>query len=67
MSAQERNKKAIEFAIEWGGVDGAHHKDWCIDQMVRILAGEDYDQVVKDACDGDLGSETYSWDCGIAP
>ena len=60
-------KQAIDFAVEYGGIDGAHHKDWVIDQMVRLLARSDYDQVVKDACDGYDGPDTYSWDTGIAP
>ena len=65
--ADERCTKAIEFAVQDRGIDGAHHKDWCIDQIVRILAGPDYDKIVKDACLGEGGPETYSWDCGIAP
>lgn len=64
-------------------VDGAHHKQWIIDQMVRILAGEDYEKWVKDyrSCgyqhcmrheDGDDEwtddcDAGYSWDEGIAP
>jgi len=67
MTDTERVKKAIDFAVEWGGVDGEHHKDWCIDQMVRILAGDEYDNVVKDACAGEDGPDTFGWDCGIAP
>lgn len=67
MTDTERVKKAIDFAVEWGGVDGAHHKDWCIDQMVRILAGDEYDNVVKNACAGKDGPDTFDWDCGIAP
>ena len=67
MENQEKIDKAIELAVQYGGIDGAHHKDWVIDQMVRVLAGDDYEQIVKDACDGEDGPETYSWDCGIAP
>lgn len=58
---------AIEMAVRYGGIDGAHHKAWVIDQMVRILAGSDYAQVVKDACDGEDGPDTYEWNVGIAP
>lgn len=39
-------KKALEMA-EAGGYDGAHHKQWVIDQMVRILAGNEYPFWVK--------------------
>ena len=60
-------KEAIDIAVKYGGIDGAHHKDWVIDQMVRTLSGADYEQVVKDACDGEDGPETYEWDTGVAP
>lgn len=64
---QGRIDKAVELAVKFGGIDGAHHKDWVIDQTVRILAGDRYSEIVADACDGEDGPNTYSWDCGIAP
>ena len=30
-------EKALDFGIQYGGIDGAHHKDWVIDQMIRAL------------------------------
>lgn len=30
-------EKAIEYAHRYGQIDGAHHKQWVIDQMVRAL------------------------------
>lgn len=39
MSLEERVAKALQIAMESGGVDGAHHKAWVIDQMVRALTG----------------------------
>lgn len=67
MTEAEKIKAAIELAVQYGGIDGAHHKTWVIDQMVRILAGDDYEKTVAEACDGEDGPETYEWDCGIAP
>lgn len=67
MTEKEKVEKTIEFAVKYGGFDGAHHKDWCIDQMVRILAGDDYDKIVAEACAGEDGLQTWTWDCGIAP
>lgn len=67
MTEKERIEKAIELAIQFGGIDGSHHKDWVIDQMVRTLAGDRYEQIVKDACDGEDGPNTYEWNEGIAP
>lgn len=62
-----RLDRALEVARRHGGTDGAHHKDWVIDQMVRALAGPDYDIFVADACSGEDGPHTYSWEVGIPP
>lgn len=67
LPAEERNWRAMELAVRYGSIDGAHHKTWVIDQMIRILAGNKYDAIVAEACDGEDGSNTYIWDCGIAP
>lgn len=36
---EQRITKALAIAVAYGGIDGAHHKDWVIDQMVRALTG----------------------------
>ena len=36
---EARIESALDIARRWGGVDGAHHKSWCIDQIVRVLTG----------------------------
>lgn len=59
-------KEATDFIFEWGGVDGGHHKQWVLDQVIRILH-DDYDGWVKEFCDGEEGPDTYEWDEGIAP
>jgi hypothetical protein len=28
---------ALLFIMKYGGIDGAHHKDWVLDQVARIL------------------------------
>ena len=68
-SDKQRVLDAIEIAVEFAGIDGEHHKTWVIDQMVRKLAGEDYDRVVSEACACDDGVEKWTgeWDTGIAP
>ncbi len=58
---------AINFIVEFKEYDGAHHKDWVLDQIVQKLAGEKYDEIVTEAKNGEDGADTYSWDCGIAP
>ena len=64
-----RISRALTLARQYGGIDGAHHKNWVIDQMVRALCGDQasYDKFVADAKAGEDGPETYDWDCGIAP
>jgi hypothetical protein len=58
---------ALDVARNFGTVDGAHHKMWVIDQMVRELTGDGYDQWVAETCNGEEGPNTYEWDTGIAP
>lgn len=36
---EERIEKALAIIVKWGGIDGAHHKDWVLDQAVRALTG----------------------------
>ncbi|UAN45194.1 hypothetical protein KGP17_22780 [Serratia sp. JSRIV001] len=64
---QTRIDRAIELACLYGGTDEMHHLQWVLDQMVRELAGERYDQIVADAIKGEDGPDTYRWNVGIAP
>jgi len=64
---QKTIKETIELIVGLKEYDGAHHKDWVLDQAVRILAGEQYGEIVAEAKNGEDGEETYSWECGIAP
>ena len=60
-------EQALGVIRRYGGIDGEHHKQWVLDQVVRILTGEGYPQWVREQCDGEDGPETYGWDAGIAP
>lgn len=62
-----RIESALSFAVQYGGIDGDHHKAWVIDQMVRALAGDDYTDLVAKACAGEDGPDTFDWNVGIAP
>ena len=64
---QQKINQAIETAVKYGGIDGDHHKAWVIDQIVRILAGDQYSKIIKEACNGEDGPDTYDWNIGIAP
>jgi hypothetical protein len=65
--AEPTVEKALEIARHHGGIDGAHHKAWVIDQIVRALTGKNYDTWIAEHCDGEDGPDTYSWDEGTAP
>jgi hypothetical protein len=64
---QSRIDAALDIANRYGGIDGAHHKTWVIDQMVRALLRDQYEHWVTHHCAGDNGPNTYSWDEGIPP
>jgi len=63
----EDAEEALEFIFQWGGIDGGHHKQWTLDQVARILAGDKYEQMVAEYKAGEDGPDTYEWDEGIAP
>ena len=48
----ERIEKAIGLAVRHGGTDGAHHKAWVIDQMVRALTGCPMETATAIDCNG---------------
>lgn len=67
MDDDGRIRSAIDLAIQYGGIDSSHHRAWVIDQMLRILAGDSYDALIKEANAGENGTNTYEWDVGIIP
>lgn len=58
---------ACGCAMQFGSIDGEHHKAWVIDQMVRALMGAEYSAWVAEHNEGEDGPDTYAWDCGITP
>lgn len=62
----QKIEEALGLIEEYGGIDGAHHKQWLLDQLVHVLA-DDYEQWVAEYQKGEDGPETYLWDEGIAP
>lgn len=61
---------ALTYILQYGGIDGEHHKAWVLDQVVRALTGEHYAPFVAHV-QGDYDEEEeefeYSYDEGIAP
>jgi len=56
------NERTCYFIMQNADVDGAHHKQWVLDQVLRRLAGAAYSWLIEmyEQC----GAE---WDSGIAP
>lgn len=63
----QRIDETIGIAIRYGGIEGDHHKAWVIDQMLRILAGDGYDELIRLSCEGEDGPDSYDHDVGIPP
>lgn len=66
-TAESKINAALNIARQYASTDGAHHKQWVIDQMCRALTGEGYDAFVAQAKNGEEGPNTYQWHTGIAP
>jgi hypothetical protein len=58
---------AIAIILRHGQLGLPSHKSWVIDQVLRLLAADRYDELRSQACDGDEGPDTYDWDEGIPP
>ena len=43
-----RIRTAIAIGMNYGQIDGSHHKTWVIDQMIRALSGEIYDEFIAE-------------------
>lgn len=64
---EEESKKVLDLIFEYGQIDGEHHKMWVIDQIVRILTKDKYNEWIKNYVYDEETGDTYSWDKGIAP
>lgn len=66
-SLQERIHKALEIAWDYANTDGAHHKQWTINEMVNALTGGNFEDL-KELYEAELpDGDWYEWDEGIAP
>lgn len=57
-------EKAVELALRYGMIDGDHHKQWVIDQMLRIILSERYEEVIKEY---NSNTKYECWDEGCGP
>lgn len=59
---------AIQFILDNAFVEGENHRVWVIDQVLRILSGDNYEKIVKKwevEHEGEDWDE--EWDVGVAP
>jgi len=58
----ESNHIICEFILQNGWYEGSHHKQWVLDQVLRMLSGPEYeDRVAR------FESKYGEWDTGISP
>lgn len=65
--AIQRRDEALDLARRFGQIPESHHQAWVIDQMCRVLLGDEYEQWVADAKAGENGPDTHNWYTGIKP
>lgn len=63
-SLQRRINDAIGLALGFGMIEGESHKMWVIDQVIRVLADDNYVSLIEDYSLGDNGPSTHQWDTG---
>ena len=72
MTAEEKIERIKEIIFEYGQIDGSHHKMWVIDQIMRTIYENLYDEIIHhyeyiDDNGEESTEQIYEWDCGIAP
>ena len=61
-------KNALNIAFSYAQIDGAHHKLWVIDQMVRnLLKTQEAYEEFRNRYSMVDGKKEYDWDMGTAP
>lgn len=79
MSDEQRLDAILVFIGQSGDTDGAHHKQWALDQIVRIatkckndglgnyIKSAEYHEWIRFHADGEDGPNTHEWDEGLTP
>lgn len=61
--SSDPGERALALMLRYGQIDGADHKAWVIDQAVRIMFGQSYDDMIALY----KGDDEYEWDIGVPP
>lgn len=62
--SEQRLAEIVELVGKYGMIDGGHHKQWLLDQVLRLALAGDYEEHIRDY-NGDPAYD--AWDTGIAP
>jgi hypothetical protein len=57
-------RKCIDMILSYGMIDGAHHKQWLLDQTLRYILGKSYDDIIENY---NSDPDYADWNEGIAP
>jgi hypothetical protein len=60
----EQVQKVIKITLQYGMIDGEHHKQWLLDQILRICLEEFYDKEIEKF---NADKNYKEWDVGIPP
>ena len=73
----KRCDAVLDIIHQYGGEDGAHHKQWVLDQVLRAILGDKYEAWIHEfefepsdtEHDDERGEDgrLYEWDTGITP
>jgi hypothetical protein len=65
LEAWRRIEAALSLIYDFAAFDGAHHKQWVIDQVVQMLTADEEEYNAWVARYNEDGN--YHWEKGIAP
>lgn len=67
--SENKIQEIRDLIYRFGGIDGAHHKQWLLDQIIQKTCDSqnEYLDWIKQYEDGEDGPKTYEWDRGIVP
>jgi len=61
----EKEGKILDMIAERGDVEGIHYKQGLLDDIVRVLTGNEYAKWVRNWEAGYDGTENCKWDVGL--
>ena len=59
----EDNENIVDFIVSGLMTDGAHHKQWYLEQILRRVINKEGIESLKET----FAKRGYSWESGVAP